>query len=118
MLGEKGYTYGDPHGGAKFIQLHGEQEVSQLGSHAATRNIPKTLPRVSGHMQEWLDACRTGAAPYSNFELGGQLTETVLSGVVALRAGKKLEWDGPGMRAVNAPEAAEFIHAKYRAGWL
>ena len=118
ILGEKGYTFGDPHAGARFIHLDGETEVSQLANHAATRSIPKTLPRVSGHMQEWLDACRSGVAPYSNFELGGQLTETVLSGVVALRAGKKLAWDGPGMRALNAPEAADFIHAKYRAGWL
>ena len=75
------------------------------------------MPRVKGHMQEWIDACLHGVFPYSNFEIGGQLTENVLAGVVALRAGKKLEWDGPAMRAKNAPEADKFIHAKYRAGW-
>jgi predicted dehydrogenase len=118
ILGDKGFTYGEPHPGAQFIQLTDEKELSRILNHPATNGIPKSLPRVPGHMQEWLAACRTGAAPFSNFELGGQLTETVLSGVVALRAGKKLQWDGPGMRAVNAPEAAPFIHAQYRAGWV
>jgi len=117
ILGDNGFTYGEPHPGAKFIQLTGEKELSGILNHPATNGIARSLPRTPGHMQEWLAACRTGEAPFSNFELGGQLTETVLSGVVALRAGKKLQWDGPAMRAVNAPEAAPFIHAKYRAGW-
>ncbi|MGD0411667.1 MAG: Gfo/Idh/MocA family oxidoreductase [Verrucomicrobiota bacterium] len=118
ILGDNGFTYGEPHPGAQFIQLNDEKELSRLLNHPATRGIAQSLPRVPGHMQEWLAACRTGETPFSSFEVGGPLTETVLSGVVALRAGKKLQWDGPGMRAVNAPEAAPFIHAQYRAGWV
>ena len=120
ILGDKGYTFGEPHAGAQLIQLTGETQVSHLTNHPATRGIARTLPRVRGHMTEWLAACRTGdkAMPFSNFELAGQLTETVLSGVVALRAGKKLQWDGPAMRALNDPAAAPFIQAKYRPGWL
>jgi hypothetical protein len=118
ILGDNGYTYGQPHPGAQFIQLTDEKELSRILNHPATRGIAQSLPRVPGHMQEWLAACRTGETPFSDFERGGQLTETVLSGVVALRAGKKLQWDGPAMRAVNAPEAEPFIHAQYRAGWI
>lgn len=118
MLGDNGYTYGEPHPGAQFIQLKEETQLSRILNHRATAGIAKSLPRVAGHMQEWLAACRSGEPTFSNFELGGQLTETVLSGVVALRAGKKLQWDGPGMRALNAPEAASFIQAKYRPGWV
>jgi len=40
-----------------------------------------------------------------------------LLGCVALRVGKKLEWDGPKMHAKNAPEAAHFIKREYRKGW-
>jgi len=36
---------------------------------------------------------------------------------VALRVGKKLEWDGPMMRAANAREADHFIKREYRKGW-
>jgi len=38
-------------------------------------------------------------------------------GCVALRAGKKLEWDGPNMLAKNAPEASQFVHPEFRKGW-
>ena len=120
VLGDKGYTFGQPHPGSEFIQLTDEARVSRITNHPATSGIAKSLPRVRGHMTEWLSACRTGdkATPYSNFELAGPLAETVLSGVVAVRAGKKLQWDGPGMRALNDPAAAQFIQTKYRAGWL
>jgi hypothetical protein len=68
-------------------------------------------------MQEWLDGFRTGAQPFSSFSVGGRLTEIVLSGVVALRSGQKLDWDGAGMRARNFPKADQFIHTTPRAGW-
>jgi hypothetical protein len=36
---------------------------------------------------------------------------------VALRTGKKLWWDGPAMKATNAPEADAFLKETYRPGW-
>jgi hypothetical protein len=45
------------------------------------------------------------------------VTETVLLGNVALRTGKKLIWDGPKMKAGNAPEAQAYIKREYRQGW-
>jgi len=30
---------------------------------------------------------------------------------------KKIEWDSPAMRAINAPEAAQYIKRENRAGW-
>ena len=45
------------------------------------------------------------------------LTEFILLGNVAIRAGKKLEWDGPNMKFTNAPEAEKYLHYKYREGW-
>jgi hypothetical protein len=43
--------------------------------------------------------------------------EIMLLGCVALRVGKKIEWDGPGMVAKNAPEAAQFVKRTNRDGW-
>ncbi len=48
---------------------------------------------------------------------GPRLTELVLLGSVALRAKKKLVWDGPAMKATNAPEADRFLKDNYRKGW-
>jgi hypothetical protein len=41
----------------------------------------------------------------------------VLLGVVALRTGKTLHWNGPDMTAPNVPEAAPFIRGHFRKGW-
>jgi len=41
----------------------------------------------------------------------------MLLGCVAMRAGKKLEWDGPGMKATNDKSAAQFVHPAFRKGW-
>jgi hypothetical protein len=54
---------------------------------------------------------------YSNFDFAGLLTETILLGNVAMRAGKKLEWEGENMKFTNAPECEKFLHCEYRNGW-
>ena len=53
----------------------------------------------------------------SNFDYSAQLTETVLLGVVALKAGQKIEWDSAAMRAKNCSYADEFIRRDYRRGY-
>jgi hypothetical protein len=86
--------------------------------HAATKHIPETLPRVKDHGEEWLDACRGVGRVFSDFEIGGKLTEIGLAGVLGVRLGRSFEWDGAKMEVKNAPEAAKFIHSEYRTKWL
>lgn len=76
-----------------------------------------TIPRSRGHYRDWLDACKGGPPASSNFENAARLTEIVLLGSVALRTGKTIYWDGPGMKATNAPEAEPHIHGHFRKGW-
>jgi hypothetical protein len=76
-----------------------------------------TIPRSRGHHRDWIDACKGGPPASSNFEYGARLTEIVLLGVVALRTGTTLHWDGPKMRATNAPQVAPIIHGYFRKGW-
>jgi predicted dehydrogenase len=78
---------------------------------------PKTMPRVASHDRAWIDAAKGGAPASSNFDYSGPLTELVLLGVVALRTGEKIHWDGPAMRVTNAPKAEQYVKAKFRAGW-
>ena len=87
------------------------------GKHPAAMEVPQTLPRTPGHHQEWLAACKGGPATFSNFGIAAQLTEVCLLGCLALRVGKKIEWDSPGLRAKNTPEADAFIRPPYRDGW-
>jgi len=78
-----------------------------------------TIPRVPGDSsyQDFIRACKGGPAPCSNFDVSGPFTETVLLGNLALRVGKRIEWDSVKMRARNAPEADQYIHGHYRKGW-
>ena len=79
---------------------------------------PKVLARSVGHYKEWVDACRGGQPAGSNFvDHAGLLTEVCMLGNVALRAGKRIEWDGAAMKITNDPSANRFLQREYRKGW-
>jgi predicted dehydrogenase len=76
----------------------------------------KSLPRCADHHRNWLDACKGQGRASTHFDYAGPLTEFCLMGNVALRAGKKLEFDWKNMNITNAPEANEFVQPGYREG--
>ena len=79
---------------------------------------PKTLPRSIGHHKEWIEACKGGPAPRSNFDFAGPLTEAVLLGALCIRnGGEKLTWDSSNLKITNVPEANALLHYDYRQGW-
>jgi len=125
LVGDKGQLFSpDDYGARFFIKLKDEKEFMNGKEHEAAKAVPVTLPRntlspdtdAKQHL-EWIAACKGGPTPYSNFDIAAYLTEIILLGCVALRVGKKLEWDGPGMNATNAPEAAQFVKRAYRQGF-
>jgi predicted dehydrogenase len=84
----------------------------------AYKQPPKTLPRSPGNEREWLDACKgSKVKPGGNFEFEGLVTETLLLGNVAVRAGQKLNWDRTSMKVNNSDLAQNQIHPERRAGW-
>ncbi len=80
-------------------------------------DVPKTVRRVPNEDAEWLEACKGGPKPLSSFDYAGQLTEMVLLGNLAVRLGKKIEWDSAALKAKNTPEADALIRRPYREGW-
>jgi hypothetical protein len=76
-----------------------------------------TIEKSLGHHEEWIHACKTGAATTCNFLYSGPLTIANHLGNVAYRAGTKLEWDPKALKAKNAPGAEPFLRPKYRSGW-
>ena len=67
--------------------------------------------------REWIDGIKGGPTPLSNFDNAGPFTEVVLLGNLAVRLGKKIEWDSASLKATNAPEADALIRREYRKGW-
>ena len=118
VIGEKGKLFSpDDYGSQFYMMRNGESNYTAGSDHEAAKAVPQTIARSPGHYVEWLNACRGGTAAYSNFEIAGYLTEIILLGCVAMRAGKKIDWDGPNARATNAPEVAQFVKRQYRKGW-
>lgn len=125
LIGDKGKIFSpDDYGARFFLQLKDEKEMTEGKNHDAVKTIPQIIPRNAfqgdadkrQHL-EWIAACKGGPTPYSNFDIAAYLTEIILLGCVAMRTGKKLEWDGPNMRATNAPEAMQFVKRTNRKGW-
>jgi hypothetical protein len=127
LIGDKGKIFSDDQFGANFfIKLNEEKKFTHYKKYAPLAVVPQSLPRnpFKGdldlqHHQEWIAAIKEGKPEmcYSRFAIGAQLTEIMLLGCISLRVGKKIEWDGPNMRALNAAEAAPFIKRNNREGW-
>ena len=119
VVGEKGILYSpsDYGGTYGFIGEH-RKDLAE-----AAKKVPQSLPRNGrgdlGMKQEWVEAIRKGqpSIAMSNFAYAGMLAETILLGNIAIRVGKKLEWDGPNLCITNCPEAAQYIKRQYRKGW-
>ena len=75
------------------------------------------LPRTEDHHIEWIKACKGGPRTESGFDYAATLTEGLLVGFLALRTGKRIEWDAENMKAVGCPEAEAFIRPSFRKGW-
>ena len=121
MIGSKDTLY-VPHywGPGKFTS------GATMADHS---KVPVTLPRVEGsehegnidanHHQEWIRAIKAGKPEMamSNFDYAGPMTEAVLLGNTAVRAGKRIEWDAETMTITNDKEANRFVRDEYRKGW-
>jgi hypothetical protein len=128
LIGDKGTLFSpDDYGEQFFVKLNGEKKLTHFKKHPAVAQIPQVIPRNlfpgdndQRHHSEWIAAIKENKPEncYSRFAIGAQLTEIMLLGCVALRAGKKIEWDGPNMRATNAPETEPFIKRDNRTGWI
>ena len=114
LVGDKGSFFSRGDSADHFVLLPKEQ------FHEVKKPEP-SLPRAPGenHFREWVDAIKAGepAKAMSNFDYASRLTETVLLGVVALKAGKTIEWDTVAMKAKNCPDADPFIRRDYRKGF-
>jgi len=80
----------------------------------------KTLPRPKSIFVDFLSAVRAGKTETAaSFDYGTRLTEFTLLANLAMRAGlgKKVIWDGPGMKVANLPELNAWVKRDYRKGW-
>ncbi len=81
---------------------------------------PKKLERSPGHVREWVMAC-VGEQPPSfaraNFLYSGPMAETVLLGNIAIKLGRRLDWNGEKFEFTNVAQANPLLTKEYREGW-
>ena len=86
--------------------------------HESVGKPPETYPRIkTSHEVNWVDAIRGTQKTTSPFEYSARLTEIMLLGVVALNAGKRIDYDGAAMRVRNVPDSDALLKRSYRSGW-
>ena len=101
---------------------YGEKPVL-IGDGVAARAaaVPVSLPRIlggrDGHEMNWIRAIRGEEAISSPFAVAVPLNETMILGMVALRADEPIDYDGASGRITNVPDANRFLDREYRKGW-
>jgi predicted dehydrogenase len=113
MLGSKNTLY------APIGRPDSPRLIPSATMAAFTDRPAKSIPRViGGPMKEWTDAiARSGPTPGSNFEYSVPLSEMVLLGVLAVRTGKKIEWDAKAGKITNEPKLNKLVGISARDGW-
>jgi predicted dehydrogenase len=123
LKGADGKPVGFANGGQLFVGEKG-MIISDYGNRLllpadkfADYKLEPFIPNSIGHHNEWLEAIRTGGPTTCNFDYSGALTEAVLLGVLAYKAGKKIEVDAANLKITNDPSLNAMLHKEYRKGW-
>lgn len=121
VVGSKGAIFSENDYGARYTML-------PEADFADYKKPEQTLPRIpfnaGGDQRQKWEFVATVKGEYepgtmSNFGYAGRLTETILVGNLALRAGegKRIAWDAENLKSTNMPEINQFVSREYRSGW-
>jgi len=74
-------------------------------------------PQLSPGLRQWLEACKGGQQSPGAFTNAGPISEAVNLYAIALRTGKRLQWDAAAGRITNLAEANRYLARDYRKGF-
>lgn len=87
-------------------------------SYFRPRPKERLLPPVGHFMKQWVAACKgSGKGTACDFGYSADMIEQMLLGLVAYRAGKKLQYDPVAGRVTNDASANQYLGKAYRPGW-
>ena len=72
---------------------------------------------VPSGLRQWIAACKGGAQSPGSFLNAWPISEAVNLWAVALRTGRKLQYDAENMKIANVPDANKYLSREYRKGW-
>jgi hypothetical protein len=74
-------------------------------------------PRISAGLRQWIEACKGGAQSPGSFRNAWPISEAVNLYAVALRTGRRIQYDAESMKITNLPDANRYLSREYRKGW-
>lgn len=69
------------------------------------------------HVRNFLDCVRSRQEPVENLKLGHHVSSVAHLGNVALRCGRKIQWDAAKEQVIGDPEANRLVSVAYRSPW-
>jgi hypothetical protein len=80
---------------------------------------PKEVSRADRPRRSntWISAIKSNVESPGSFLRADCVTETINLGAVALRAGRKVDYDTKSMKITNVEEANKYLTREYRKGW-
>jgi predicted dehydrogenase len=119
LVGDKGALSAGLWNNECYLKMNGESEYEPAANHEAAKGVPQSLPRApqDRHVLEWVGACKGKGRTFSPFEFGGHVTEIGAAGVLALRLGHDINWDGQAMKAKGEPAAPAWVKPQQRKEW-
>jgi predicted dehydrogenase len=99
---------------------------TSIQSIAEAAKEGRPVPQPDAFQQDWLDACKgksnsvvngMSSKTHCDFDYSGTMIEQMLLGLVAHRAGRKLEYDPATGRVTNFAEANDYLKRQYRPNW-
>ena len=118
LNGEGGVIYYGTKGKLMHLTYGYNPRLLPASLQESVGDPPKKLPRIAtSHEMNWIDAIKGKQEISSPFEYAARLTEVMLLGVVALKAGTKIQYDGGSMRVTNSTAGNDALRREYREGF-
>lgn len=121
LVGSEGLMFSPDDYGAQYLLLPQERFVDFKPPAQSLPRIPADGNNDQRLKWEFVSTVKGEYEPgtMANFGYAGRLTETILVGNLALRAGEgvRIEWDAEQQKSPNRPELNEFVDREPRSGW-
>lgn len=93
------------------------------GGDAPTIHEDSQLQQPDGHnlkllWEDFMEAIETGKKGVANIEVGHRSSVLPLLGMISLRTGRSLNWDGDKEQIIGDPEASKLLSRPYRGEWV
>jgi len=110
FVGDKGKIIGSFHGdNPKIIP------EKKMRSYDGPKEVSRS--ERSRRSNTWIKAIKDNVESPGSFLRADCVTETINLGAVALRAGRKVDYDTKSMKITNFDEANKYLTREYREGW-